>query len=125
MNDLNLGDILISFIIYFSTILYNKITAENTALKSMLKLNIFGSLTYLEIKNCPIVNINDLHTLRNQLEVLICMKSLSKVQARITNGFRNIFLANAKLYVFLRIYCICAGPIIVCRRIGPDCTHLI
>ena len=43
-------------------------------------MNIFGSLTYLEIKNCSVININDLQTLRNQLEVLICVKSLNKVQ---------------------------------------------
>lgn len=45
-----------------------------------LNLNIFGSLIYLEIKNIPINNLYDLQTLRNQLETLICVKSLVKVQ---------------------------------------------
>lgn len=57
-----------------------QIIAENPNQINLLKMNIFGSLTYLEIKNCPVININDLQTLRNQLEVLICVKSLNKVQ---------------------------------------------
>jgi hypothetical protein len=42
-------------------------------------LNIFGSITYLEIKNCHINSIFDLQNLRNQLEVLICTKSINKL----------------------------------------------
>ena len=58
-----------------------KIIAENPLnySKDYLKLSIFGSLTYLEIKNCSINNINDLQNLRNQLEVLICIKCIGKV----------------------------------------------
>ncbi len=53
---------------------------DQSPMTKLLKLNIFGSLTYLEIKNCSVLNINDLQNLRNQLEVLICIKSVKKVQ---------------------------------------------
>lgn len=49
-------------------------------MKNYIKLNTFGSLTYLEIKNIQINNIYDLQNLRNQLEVLICIKSINKLQ---------------------------------------------
>lgn len=49
-------------------------------MKDYVKLSMYGSLTYLEIKNCPINNVLDLQNLRNQLEVLICVKSLNKLQ---------------------------------------------
>ncbi len=59
-----------------------KIIAETqlNAAKDLIKLDIFGSLTYLEIKNCPIINIHNMQNLRNQLEILICTKSISKIQ---------------------------------------------
>lgn len=60
-----------------------KITSEGNnvaAANEFIKLNIFGSLTYLEIKNIPINNIYDLQNLRNQLETLICIKSTTKLQ---------------------------------------------
>ena len=45
-----------------------------------VNLNIFGSLIYLEIKNWSVTNIIDLQNLRNQLEFLVCLKSVKKVQ---------------------------------------------
>lgn len=57
-----------------------KIISETLANTNKLKLSIFGSLTYLEIKNIPIKSVADLKNLRNQLEVLICVKSINKVQ---------------------------------------------
>ena len=59
-----------------------KIASETqfNTIKDYVKLNIFGSLTYLEIKNCPMSNVLDLQNLRNQLEVLICVKSINKLQ---------------------------------------------
>ena len=58
-----------------------KITSDTqlNANKDIINLNIFGSITYLEIKSCPINNISHLQTLRNQLEILICLKSINKV----------------------------------------------
>ena len=90
-------DFLLRLFTNYSNYLYSlyKITAQIPDQNSMLKLNIFGSLTYLEMKNCPIVNINDLQTLRNQLEVLICIKSLTKVQVKIkfvSNFYYNFYL---------------------------------
>lgn len=59
-----------------------KITSNllKTPIKESIRLNIFGSLTYLEIRNIPILNIYDLEHLRKQLETLIVFKSLDKVQ---------------------------------------------
>jgi hypothetical protein len=59
-----------------------KIIAETqlNEAKDLIKLDIFGSLTYLEIKNCPIMNIYNRQNRRNQLEVIICAKSISKIQ---------------------------------------------
>lgn len=51
-----------------------------TSNKDSIRLNIFGSITYLEIKNIPILNIYDLENLRKQLETLIVFKSINKVQ---------------------------------------------
>lgn len=48
--------------------------------KESIRLNIFGSITYLEIRNIPIMSIYDLENLRKQLETLIVFKSLDKVQ---------------------------------------------
>ncbi len=47
--------------------------------EDIISLNIFGSLTYLEIKNCPLANISNLQYLRSQLEVLTAYKSLTSV----------------------------------------------
>ncbi len=44
-----------------------------------INLNIFGSLTYLEIKNFPLAYISNLQYLRSQLEVLTCSKSLTSL----------------------------------------------
>ncbi|CAF0760392.1 unnamed protein product [Brachionus calyciflorus] len=59
-----------------------KITSDlvQNVTKDYVKLNIFGSLTYLEVKNIPILNIYDLENLRKQLEVLITYRSISKLQ---------------------------------------------
>ncbi len=51
----------------------------------LLNLNIFGSLIYLEIKNWNVTNIIDLQNLRNQLEYLVCLKSVKKVQVNSDN----------------------------------------
>ena len=59
-----------------------KITADSEKFNcsKFLKLNIFGSVTYLEIKNIPMSNICDLQNLRNQLESMQINKSASKLQ---------------------------------------------
>lgn len=59
-----------------------KITSDSiqAATKDFIKLNIFGSLTYLEIKNIPISNVFDLGNLRKQLENLTTNRSINKLQ---------------------------------------------
>jgi len=44
----------------------------------VLNLQIFGSITYLEIKNIPIVNISNLQYLRYQVEVIVCNHSMKQ-----------------------------------------------
>ncbi|RNA36258.1 serine threonine- kinase 11-interacting [Brachionus plicatilis] len=59
-----------------------KITSNlgQTSINDSIRLNIFGSITYLELKNIPVLNIYDLENLRKQLETLIAFKSIAKVQ---------------------------------------------
>jgi hypothetical protein len=65
-----------------------------------LKLCIFGSLTYLEIKSCPINIICNLQNLRNQLEVLQCVKSVNKLQdvLHLCGGDQSLPLIWSKLH---------------------------
>ncbi len=67
---------------FMQKIMRLKISAEVpfNKTKDFVHLSVFGNLTYLEIKNCPISNIYDLQSLRSHLEVLICVKSVNKVQ---------------------------------------------
>lgn len=43
----------------------------------VLNLQIFGSITYLEIKNVPVINVSNLQYLRYQVEVIVCNHSMN------------------------------------------------
>lgn len=58
-----------------------KIVSETCVMREedIIDLNIFGSITFLEIKNVPIRRICNMQYLRNQLEVLICNRTLNSL----------------------------------------------